>query len=192
MALPNLASSSDLTARDVDVTNAALVAVMLAVASSVVRQAAQSPILATDATIKFGVVERDPWLDLPVRPVTAVDSVALDGVAITDWKLVDGNLWRSRGWVTCEPVVATVALSCGLPTVPDHIKQLVCDLAILGIDTATVGAIDPRVVAERIDDYSVTFAAGAQAVASAMTVPPATRHSLRAQFGGGVGSVQFR
>lgn len=75
--------------------------------------------------------------------------------------------------------------------VPAYITQLVCDLAILGINTATVGAHDPSVIVEAIDDYSVTFSSGAQAVASAMTVPALTRLGLRAKFGGGAGSVRF-
>lgn len=192
MALPNLAASADLSARGVDVSNTTLVDTMLTVASSLVRQAAGSPILEHAATIEFGVVERDRWLDIPVKPIRSVSVVELDGTAVTDYKFVDGNLWRSCGWTVSEPVVATVTLVCGLPEVPEHIKQLVCDLAILGMDTATSGAIDPRVVAERIDDYAVTFADGAETVASAMTIPKATRLSLRAQFGGGATSVVMR
>ena len=60
------------------------------------------------------------------------------------------------------------------------------------MNSATAGALDARVVAEQIDDYSVTFASGAASVASAMTIPPATKHALRARFGGGVGSVRMR
>lgn len=192
MALPNLASLADLTARGVDTSSPATAVTMLGVASSLVRQAAGSPVAQHEATITFHATEPGEWLDLPVKPVTAVSSVMLDNVAVTGWKLVNGDLWRREGWYACEPVEVDVTLTCGLPEVPAHIVQLVCDLAILGTKTAAEGALDTRVVAERIDDYSVTFAKGAEAVASAMTIPPMTRHSLRAQFGRGMGSVRMR
>ncbi|MGH3997486.1 MAG: hypothetical protein ACRDTJ_08495 [Pseudonocardiaceae bacterium] len=193
MALPNLATTTDLSARGFDVTsNPAVTSTMLAVASSLVREAAGSPIAQHTATISFYATERGQYLALPTRPVTVVGAVLLDGVAATDYKLVDGSLWRREGWYTCEPVEAQVTLTCGLPEVPPSIVQLVCDLAILGINSSTSGALDPRVIAERIDDYSVTFAPGAEAVSSAMTIPPATRLALRARFGGGVGSVRMR
>ena len=191
MALPNLATTTDLSARGVD-TSATGVEVMLAVASSLVRQAAGSPIAQHVATITFHATEYGEWLELPVKPVTAVTSVMLDEVPATGWKLVNGDLWRREGWYTCEPVEVDVTLTCGLPEVPAHITQLVCDLAILGIKTAAEGALDPRVVAERIDDYAVTFAKSAEVVASAMAIPPMTRRSLRAQFGRGIGSLRLR
>lgn len=191
MALPNLATTTDLSARGVD-TSATGVEVMLAVASSLVREAAGSPIAQHVATITFHATEYGEWLELPVKPVTAVTSVMLDEVPATGWKLVNGDLWRREGWYTYDPVEVDVTLTCGLPEVPAHIMQLVCDLAILGIKTAAEGALDPRVVAERIDDYAVTFAKSAEVVASAMAIPPMTRRSLRAQFGRGIGSLRLR
>lgn len=192
MALPNLASLADLTARGVDTSNPTTAVTMLEVASSLVRQAAGSPIAQHVASVTFHATEPGEWLELPVKPVTSVASVMLDNAEASGWKLVNGDLWRREGWYICEPVEVDVTLVCGLPDVPAHIVQLVCDLAILGIKTAAEGAIDSRVVAERIDDYSVTFAKGAESVASAMTVPKATRTSLRAQFGRGIGSVKMR
>lgn len=192
MALPDLAASADLSARGVDVSDADLVAVMLAVASSLVREAAGSPIAEHTATITWWALEPGEWLDIPVKPVRSVASVTLDGTAVTDHKLVHGDLWRSSGWFTCEPVEVEATLTCGLPEVPAHIVQLVCDLAILGMNSATAGALDPRVVTERIDDYAVTFRDGAETVASAMSIPTATRKSLRRQFGRGVGSLRLR
>lgn len=190
--LPNLADSADLSARGVDVSDTTLVNTMLAVASSLVRQAAGSPILEHTATVTWWALEVGEWLEIPVTPVRSVSSVTLDGEAVTDHKVVYGDLWRSSGWFTCEPVEVEATLVCGLPVVPEHIKQLVCDLAILGMDTASAGALDPRVAIERIDDYSVTFASGAELVSSAMSIPDATRLSLRAQFGRGVGSLRVR
>lgn len=192
MALPDLATTADLSARGYVADDPTVEATMLAVASSLVREAAGSPIAEHAATVTWWATEPGEWLDIPVKPVRSISALTLDGTAITDHKLVHGDLWRSSGWYSCEPVEVEATLVCGLPAVPEHIKQLVCDLAILGIDTATAGAVDPRVVAERIDDYSVTFSPAAATVASAMTIPSATRIALRAQFGRGVGSVRMR
>lgn len=191
MALPDLAASADLTARGVTPTS--VHTVMLAVASSMVRAAAGSPILENDS-----VVMLTGWggrtLDLPGLPVQSVATVEIDGVAVTDFKLTDSSrLWRLCEWGGVdEPVDIEVTMTHGLPTVPKYIVQLVCDLAIAGANAATAGAHDPRVIAEKIDDYSVTFAQGAEAVASAVELPEATRRWLRAQFGGGVGVVTYR
>lgn len=192
MALPNLAVSTDLSARGVDVSGTVLVGVMLSVASSLVRQAAGSPVLSTASTVTLWATDDSPWLDLPGKPVTAVSAVTLDGtlVAATDYKLVDGRLWRSTWGYYSEPLEVVVTLTHGFAVVPVDIVQLVCDLAILGMNTATDGAIDPRVIAEKIDDYSVTFGADAASVASALSLPDATRRSLAARFGGGVGVVR--
>jgi hypothetical protein len=191
VALPNLAASGDLTARGVTVTS--VHTVMLAVASSVVRAAAGSPILENESAVTLtGWGDRS--LELPGKPVTAVSAVEVDGVAVTDFLLTDsGNLWCRDGWGCADdPVSVEVTMTHGLPTVPAHVVQLVCDLAIAGAAAAPDGAHDPRVVAERIDDYSVTFAQGAEAVASVMELPKMTRHWLRAQFGGGAGVVTYR
>lgn len=193
MALPNLAASADLTARGV--TPTAVHTVMLAVASAIVRAAAGSPILETDSTVALWGLDRDRWLDLPGKPVTAIESVTHDGteLAADYYKLVDGRLWGARAWGDgCEPLEVVVELTHGFPVVPAHIVQLVCDLAIAGADAATAGAHDPRVVAEKIDDYAVTFASGAESVATAMELPALTRHWLRAQFGGGADLVVSR
>lgn len=192
MALPDLAAAADLSDRGVDVSDVDLVSAMLSVASTLVREAAGSPILSATATVSWWVTEWSEFETVPVRPLRSVSAVTLDGEAVTDHKVVHNDLWRRDGWYVDEPVEIEATLVAGLPTVPESIKQLVCDLAILGMNTATAGALDPRVVAERIDDYSVTFSEAAGAVSSAMTIPSATRSSLRARFGGGVGSVRLR
>lgn len=193
MPLANLAVESDLLDRGVAVTDGTLADTMLAVASSLVREAAGSPISETATTFTTWALERGCWLGLAerVRPVTAVTSVTLDGSAVGDYKLVDGDLWRSAGWCQIEPAEVVIAATVGFPDVPEHIRQLVCDLAILGINTAAEGAHDPTKIVESIDDYSVTFAKGADTVASAMTIPALTRLGLRSRFGGGLGSVRF-
>lgn len=197
MALPNLAVSADLSARGVDVSNGALVALMLAVASATVREAAgRVPILETDSVVTCWGLDRDQWLDLPGKPVTAVETVVHDGDTLTaedDYKLVDSRLWGSSYWGDgCEPLEVVVTLTHGLAAVPEDIKQLVCDLTIAGMNAAAEGARSPGVIAEKIDDYSVTYAQGAEAVASAMTLPKPVRVALRKRFGGGAGVVASR
>lgn len=191
MALPNLAADADLTARGVTPTS--VHTLMLAVASSVVRAAAGSPILQTTSTVTL-----TDWggrlLRLPGLPVLSVASVKVDGSEATGWKLVDSaSLFHADYWGgDDDPASVEVTLTHGLPKVPDHIVQLVCDLAIAGADAARSGAHPPGVIAEKIDDYSVTFAAGAEAVATAMELPRLTKQWLRSQFGGGVQVVTYR
>jgi hypothetical protein len=169
---------------------------MLAVASAVVRRAAGSPILETSSTVTLWGVDVSRWLNLPGIPVTAVASVTHDGAVLTadtDYKLVDNRLWGADPWGdACEPLEVAVTMTHGLAAVPADIVQLVCDLAIAGADAAPDGAHNPNVVAERIDDYSVSFAPGAEAVASAVELPALTKAWLRAQFGGGVAVVSYR
>lgn len=192
MALPDLADSSDLSARGV--TSTAVHDTMLAVASSVVRAAAGSPILETTSTVSLWATDESRWLDLPGKPVTAVSAVVRDGVTLPSsaYKLVDGRLWCATPWAWCEPLEVVVTMTHGLATVPAHVVQLVCDLAIAGADAAPDGAHDPRVIAEKIDDYAVTFAPGAESVATAVELPAMTRSWLRAQFGGGIAVVTYR
>lgn len=193
MALSNLAASSDLSTRGVVVTNTALVAVMLAVASAVVREAAGSPILQATSAVTVWATDADQYLDLPGKPVTAVASVTLNGTALaTDsYRLVNSRLWRRCGWMSCgEPLPVTATLTHGFAVVPADIVNLVCDVAEAGIKMANSGGVhDPRILVESVDDYSVTFAQGAGAVASVMELPALTRYALRKRFGGGVGVV---
>lgn len=193
MALANLAVVADLSARGIDTSNATLADTMLRVASATVRRAAGSPILSTTSTVDLTVWDRDALVRLPGLPVVSVASVAIDGDAVTDHKLTDLGLWRAAGWgYGSEPVTVTVTYTHGLTEVPADVVDLVCNLAARGMAEAPEGARDPRVVAERIDDYSVTFAQGAEAVASVMELPRGTRRWLRASFGNGAGMVRYR
>lgn len=167
---------------------------MLAVASTIVREAAGSPILQTTSTVTVGGWgERN--LTLPGQPVMAVSAVSVDGQAVGDHQLVDGRLWRycGFGWAHC-PASVTVTYTHGLATVPADIVDLVCNLVIAGAAALEEGGgtRDPRTVAEEIDDYSVTWAKGAEAVATVMELPPGTRRLLASRFGGGAGMVTHR
>jgi len=190
-----LASSADLEARGVEPDDDDIATTFLSVASSVVRKAAQSPIVATTSTVDVWALDGDRYLDLPGKPVTAVSAVAIDGDALAtdDYKLVHGRLWRWCGWgCTVEPRKVTVTLTHGFAVAPEWVVQLVCDLAIAGMKAADGGARDPRVVVESIDDYSVTFSQQGAQVATAMELPSATKQALRKAFGGGVALVVAR
>lgn len=203
MALPDLASTADLSDRGVVPDDAAVADVFLRVASSVVRAAAGSPIASATSTVSLWALDSDRYLDLPGQPVTAVSAVVLDGTTLaagSDYKLIQGRLWRWCGWgydrrgyhVDVFPLEVSVTMTHGLPVVPDWVVQLVCDLAIAGIRAAPDGARDPRVIVESVDDYSVTFSQQSGQVATAMELPAATRQALRRAFGGGAGMVSFR
>ncbi len=193
MALPNLAEVADLQDRGVDVTDTDLMEAMLAAASASVRGAAGSPILETDSTVVLSAWG-DQLLELPGQPVTAVASATLDDEAVTDFKLTDGRLWLRAGWgCSAEPSEVVVSLTHGLPEVPADILDLVCNLASAGAAAASSGeTFDPRVSMERIDDYSVAFNDGEDAVASVMDLPAPSRARLRARFGGGASVLEYR
>lgn len=193
MALPTLASVSDLEDREVDVTNMALFNTMLAVASATVRSAAGSPILETTSTVALAAWG-ETLLDLPGHPIRSVDSVSLEGSTVTDFKLANGRLWRRRGFGCAhEPSEVVVTLSHGFAEVPADIVDLVCNLATAGAAAANAGeTFDPRTVSEKIDDYYVQYATGAEAVASIMDLPRASRDRLSARFGGGASVIEYR
>jgi len=190
-----LASLLDLGDRNIAVTDGGLAATMLAAASASIRGAAGSPISEVTSTIRYDGYRADRYLRLFGPPVTAVASVVVDGTAVTDWRLSgDGRLWRACGWgVDGGPCPVDVTQVHGLPVVPADIVDLACSYASAGMAAAADGyATHAGVVAERIDDYSVTYAQGAEAVQSVMEIPPATRAWLASMFGGSAAMVATR
>lgn len=188
MALTPLATSADLDARDVDTTKTVLVDAMLEAATDAIRDAAGSAISRVISTVTLEG-DQGKRLHLPAGPVHAVSAVSIDGVAVTDWRLVSGSLWRSHGWAGCEPSLVEVTYDHGYDPVPADIVGLVCDFATAGILNAGEGTHAGLTGdSERIDDYSHwrQFAAGDDATASAMEVPAGTRRMLRQRFDGGV------
>lgn len=197
MALAALATVADLTARGltVDASETSLVGVYLEVASAAVREAAGVPISETTSTVDLEGVPTQ-WLHLPGPPVTAVDTVELDGEAVTDWRLRSGQLWRAGGWSPgCEPSEVTVTYTHGLPSVPADIVDLVCRIAAATLlawraetDGSGLAARDVR--AERIGDYSVTY--GDDGRITEMELPDYLRERLAARFGGGAALLRSR
>lgn len=197
MALAPLATVADLTARGltIDPSETAIVNVYLDVASTAVRTAAGVPISQTTSTVTLEG-EASHWLSLPGPPVTAVASVELDGVPVTDFKLRSSRLWRACGWSDpCEPSEVEVTQTHGLPTVPADIVDLVCRIAAAALvafrsqpDGEGLAAKDVR--SERIGDYAVTYGDGGRI--TEMELPDYLRAQLRARFGGGVAVVRSR
>ncbi|MEE1835757.1 hypothetical protein [Streptomyces sp. SP17KL33] len=197
MALDPLATIDDLTARGVtvEVSETTVVNTYLAVASTVVRDAAGVPISEVESTVTLEG-EAGQWLSLPGAPVTAVSAVELDGETLTDWRLRSGALWRPCGWLSdCGPSEVTVTYSHGLTEVPEDIVDIVCRLAAIALVNFRSGAnaedlAAKPVVQERIGDYSVTYAY--ELTFSDMELPKYLRARLAARFGTSAASVRSR
>ena len=190
MALTDLATVDDLTARGIDATDTAKVNAFLAAASAAVRDAAGVPITRDTytATIAGSLSE---WLILPGQPVVSVSDVKIDDTAVTDWKLVGGNLWRCHGWQECHysPSAVTLTITGGLTAVPADIVDLVCAMVGMALARAEGGEYSSRgdLIQVRIDDYSEGYeSSAATRTAGPMELPELTRQRLRARFGGGV------
>jgi hypothetical protein len=197
VTLTPLATVADLTARGltVDPSETAIAGVYLGVASAAVRDAAGVPISETTSTVVLEG-EAGQWLRLPGQPVTAVAAVELDGVAVTDWRLRSGSVWRECGWSPgCEPSEVEVTQTHGLPDVPADIVDLVCRIAAAALvsyraEDGGAGLAAGDIRQERIGDYSVTY--GDAGLITEMELPDYLRERLAARFGGGVSLLRSR
>lgn len=184
-ALAALATEDDLEAHSVSVVDAD-VDVLLASASAAVRDAAWCSITKATGTVTFAG-DGSRWLDLPGYAVSAVASVTVDDRPVSDYRLVNGRLYRSSGWGTPdEPEFITVTYTQGLDECPADIVSLVCSLVAAGAASAADG-FDPHrgISSERIDDYQRSFTRGEDEVVSPMALPASTRAWLAQRFGGG-------
>lgn len=188
-----LATISDLAARGVTVSadETEAVNVFLDVASEMVRSAADSPISQTTSTVTL-TGDDSQWLRLPGGPVSAVQSVALDGVTVTDYRLSDGRLWRSCGWsADAGPSAVTVTYTHGMAAVPADIVDLVCRLAGQELIALRDGESASRPLkTERIGDYSAGY--DTDAWSGTMTLTDWQRERLAARFGAGAQGVRSR
>ncbi|WKV74728.1 hypothetical protein AW27_026345 [Streptomyces sp. PCS3-D2] len=198
MALTPLAGIEDLSQRGlaIDPEETALTEVYLGVASAAVREAAGTPISLTTSTV---TVEGEPgqWLRLPGLPVTAVATVSIDGVTVTDWRLRSGMLWRSAGWTGCDgPAEVEVTYTHGLAAVPADIIDLVCRMAAAALvsyraqEDGSGLAAGKVITSERLGDWAVTYAADGRL--SEMELSPAWAERLAARFGGGLTVARSR
>lgn len=183
MALAPLATTADLVARGVTVSvdEAPIVATYLAVASSIVRDAAACPISQTTSAVTLEA--RGSRVHLPGQPVTAVSALLVDGVAVTDYRLVAGALTRPCGFRVGS--VLDVTYTHGLPTVPADVVDLVCRLVGQELVAFRNGETGTRAVtSERIGDYAVTYS---DAETGTMALSKSQRNRLAARFGAGAG-----
>jgi hypothetical protein len=189
MALAPLASVADLEARGVtvDPSEVDAVSLYLDVASTLVRDAAGSPISAAVSTVKLE--GRGSRLLLPGGPVTGVSAVLEDGVAVSDYRLLSGALTRACGFA--EGREYEVTYTHGLPAVPADIVDMVCRLAGQELAALRSGETASRPLkTERIGDYSVGYDTDVDS--GTMLLTDFQRARLAARFGGGAGMVRAR
>ena len=197
MALAPLATVDDLEARGltVDPGEVGIVNVYLGVASAAVREAAGTAITRTTSTLTLeGVLGQR--LTLPGPPIVSVDAVAVDGRAVTDWRLRSERLWRAPGWSGIEPSEVEVTYTHGLLSVPDDIIDLVCRAVAAALvayrseDGGTGLAADKEITSERLGDWSVTY--GADGRVTEMELTQAWRDRLAARFGNSITALMSR
>jgi len=193
MAHDPLATIADLEARGVtvDASETTIVNTYLAVASTLVRDAAGCPISEAVSTISLEGVAYER-LRLPGQPVTAVSDVFMEGVEVTDYRLTNGALWRSCGWQSGDtPSVVDLTMTHGLAEVPADIVDMVCRMAAQALIAFRGGDVAPRQVdSERIGDYSVSYS---DAETGTMSLSDFQRNRLAARFGnGGATVVKFK
>jgi hypothetical protein len=198
MALAPLATVADMEARGVTVASGedVFLATALDSASTVVREAAGSPISEATSTVEL---EGEPVsrLRLPGLPVRSVSEVLLDGSPVTDWRLRSGALWRAGGWSPgCAPSAVSVTYVHGLPEVPSDIVDLVCRMAGQALlafrenEDALAALADKPLSQERIGDWSATYTFAPEY--SVMELPGKMRSRLAARFGGNLAAVRSR
>jgi hypothetical protein len=180
-----LATIEDLDALGISTTNTTLVESLLESVSSDIRNAAGCPISPVTETIHV-TANREQYLPLPVKPVTAIHSVEIDGVPVTGWRLVDGRLWRPQGWSGYAPAIVDVNLTFG-QQVPKDIVRLTCMMVSAGVEAAKEGFNSTRgLTYESIDDSRVGYATGDNEIVDPAGLPETTRTMLRNRFSGGV------
>lgn len=206
MPLTPLATTADLDARGITHVSPdedTLVATLLEEASAMVRDAAGVPISETTSIVILAGPRHGSWLTLPGQPVRDVTSVTIDGTAETNFRLSAGRLWLNRGWVTdISPSEIAVTMVHGFTIVPEDIVGLVCSMVAAGLraareadDGSGLAARDPALQSLKIDDYSETYAVGADAATSSPTVmslPSRTREALKQRFSGDTEMVTVR
>jgi hypothetical protein len=126
----------------------------------------------------------DSWLDLPQIPVTAVDDVELDGVALsvgieaTNYRLIGSRLWRTDGWQTYVgmPSVVTGLSTHGYASGSWQLQS--GRNAVLSLAKGQYP--NPSgVKSESIDDYNVTY----EAMTAVMESKSFLKASLRKKYG---------
>ena len=185
MSLVPLAYVSDVQALGITTTNTALVQSLIDSVSAEVREAAGCPITVTESTVTLRGV-RNQFIALPGGPIRSVDTVTLDGTAVTDYKIRDNRLWRLAGWGDVDEDVV-VTYTHGFDAPPADITRLVCLMVAAGVNAAADGFAGHRGVAyESIDDYRIGYQQGDAENVDPTALPERTKRALRDRFGAGV------
>lgn len=186
MALEPLASITDLSARSEDAAADVNATTALNVASAAIRDAADSPISQATGTV---TVVGSPSSTLTVGLLRNVTAVTIDGEAVTDYKATGTGLWRPGGWGNYSEVAITGTF--GLPTVPEDIVDMCCQLAIAWVNhSSSGGGSTAGLTMVAIDDAREGYTDEAAGQVSPVFIPEATRAWLRSRFSGGVSVVE--
>lgn len=153
--MAQLATAGDLASflqQDLDTSTANLV---LTIASAEFEAAADTRFASTTATYTVEGTGQQ-IITLPRLPVIAVQSVTVDGVAVTDYSVVGATLYRLAGFGGATAVAPGVVVTYthGYTTVPDDVRGAVLEMAAQAYDNPT------RQAREQIDDYAAQSAPG--------------------------------
>jgi hypothetical protein len=200
--LAPLATPADLDDRNITVPDGMFAPAILASASTAVRDAAGCPISQTTSTVTLTADDRC-GIDLPGVPVTAVASVAVEGVTVAastltngcwsdGWRL-SGNSILFRGQTFETPATVTVTYTHGLAVVPADIIDLVCGVAAVAFSQDGDYGNAGRLQSVRLGDFAESYnpAAGAGSP-SPTAIPKTVRDSLRARFGTSAATLRMR
>jgi hypothetical protein len=154
-----LASLGDYATRyDLTGDTAARIEVALEDASSAIEASIGYTLLEDERTADIAFNGRRR-LQLPAKPVTAVDSVTVDGIEwITPaytWD-VNGGLVRNDRYNWTIGGYATVVFTAGYATIPSDLVALTCRLA----NTRVTSGSSAGVKSESIGSYSITYMDG--------------------------------
>jgi hypothetical protein len=180
---------------DLDVPKATLLAeIATAIVQGETGRPAQRLVEVVDDTATLtGTTDR--WLDLPQRPVTAVASVTLDGVALVagaagsggaTYRLRGDRLWRGDGWQTYvgEPSEVEIVYSHGYATGDQQLEF--ARSAVFGLIRSAYDN-EQGLLSEKIDDYASTF----DALSARMEASPHLQRALVRAYGRAAGMVRL-
>ena len=156
----------------------------LAVASYLVREAAGSAISSVTSTVTLPA----PWgefLYLP-KPITAVTSVAVEGAAVTGYKIRVDHLYLKAGWANQDGDDVEVTFTHGYATVPGDVVDLTVQIALEWLAYSNEGGGSTAgIQSVKIDDAAETYTVEHAARLYPVYVPDQTAIDLRRRFGAG-------
>lgn len=171
MAFATLADYLDRTGADLSVAEADRVVQLLDDATALIQRLTGQTISAVSNDTVTWVETRGVVLKLPQEPVTAVDSVTVDGSlwASTAYMWTPSGFlrptgYRARRW--CGTVV--VQYDHGYTTIPDELKALTIDIARGELSEVTASG---AVTSEAIGTYRVTYDAGGTTSSGRQVLP---------------------